>query len=95
MLNYPSCFGPALHAGLPREFVMMHDYVRALEFGDTPDYMGLCATLRALRARVGAKYPECRGRVCEACRGHAVWNCTYPQFFPFLYSHKTLHTTLF
>ena len=50
--------GSALHAGLPREFVMMHDYVRALEFGDTPDYMGLRATLRELGARVGAKYPE-------------------------------------
>ncbi len=31
---------------------------RALEFGDTPGYMGLRATLRELGARVGAKYPE-------------------------------------
>jgi len=50
--------GSALHAGLPREFAMLHEYARALEFGDTPDYMGLRATLRELGARVGAKYPE-------------------------------------
>jgi casein kinase I family protein HRR25 len=49
--------GPELHAGLPREFAMLHEYARALEFGDTPDYMGLRATLRELGARVGAKYP--------------------------------------
>jgi casein kinase I family protein HRR25 len=49
--------GPELLAGLPREFAMLHEYARALEFGDTPDYMGLRATLRELGARVGAKYP--------------------------------------
>ena len=49
--------GPELLAGLPREFSMLHEYARALEFGDTPDYMGLRATLRELGARVGAKYP--------------------------------------
>jgi casein kinase I homolog HRR25 len=49
--------GPELHAGLPREFGMLHEYARALEFGDTPDYMGLRATLRELGTRVGAKYP--------------------------------------
>src|SRR5712691_2855925 len=50
--------GLALHPGLPREFAMLHEYARALEFGDTPGYMGLRATLRELGARVGAKYPE-------------------------------------
>ncbi|KAH8991880.1 kinase-like domain-containing protein [Lactarius hatsudake] len=49
--------GPALHAGLPREFSMLHEYARALEFGDAPDYMGLRAMLRELGTRVGAKYP--------------------------------------
>jgi casein kinase I family protein HRR25 len=49
--------GSALHAGLPREFAMMHEYARALEFGDVPDYMGLRTMLRELGARVGAKYP--------------------------------------
>ena len=49
--------GPELHAGLHREFAMLHEYALALEFGDTPDYMGLRATLRELGARVGAKYP--------------------------------------
>ncbi|KAI9450485.1 kinase-like protein [Lactarius psammicola] len=49
--------GSALHAGLPREFAMLHEYARALEFGDVPDYTGLRAMLRELGARVGAKYP--------------------------------------
>src|SRR5260221_8780890 len=50
--------GLALHAGLPCKFTMLHEYARALEFGNTPDYMGLRATLRELGACVGAKYPE-------------------------------------
>jgi len=67
--------GSALHAGLPREFVMLHEYVRALEFGDTPDYMGLRATLRELGARVGAKYPESVDDVGDADQwGVFDWN---------------------
>src|SRR6266702_6493417 len=49
--------GSALHARLPRPFALLHEYARALEFGDAPDYMGLRAMLRELGARVGAKYP--------------------------------------
>jgi len=67
--------GSALHAGLPREFVMLHEYVRALEFGDSPDYMGLRATLRDLGARVGAKYPESVDDVGDADQwGVFDWN---------------------
>ncbi|KAA1470999.1 kinase-like protein [Dentipellis sp. KUC8613] len=45
-----------LTAGLPREFGALHEYARALAFGDTPDYAGVRALLRGLGARVGVRY---------------------------------------
>ncbi len=67
--------GSSLHAGLPREFAMMHEYARALEFGDTPDYMGLRAMLRDFGARVGAKYPASDDDVSAADQwGVFDWN---------------------
>jgi len=44
--------------GLPHEFGVLHEYTRALAFGDVPDYAGLRSLLRGLGARVGARYPE-------------------------------------
>jgi casein kinase I homolog HRR25 len=67
--------GSSLHTGLPREFAMLHEYARALEFGDTPDYMGLRAMLRDLGARVGAKYPASIDDVNAADQWDAFdWN---------------------
>ena len=44
--------------GLPREFSVLHDYARSLNFGDIPDYDGLRSLLRELGERVGARYPD-------------------------------------
>jgi casein kinase I family protein HRR25 len=67
--------GSALHAGLPREFAMLHEYARALEFGDVPDYMGMRAMLRELGTRVGAKYPALDDDVGAADQWGAFdWN---------------------
>ncbi len=67
--------GSALYASPPRKFAMLYEYACALEYGDTPDYMGHRATLRELRARVGGKYPESVDDVSAADEwGMFEWN---------------------
>ncbi|KAI0067524.1 kinase-like protein [Artomyces pyxidatus] len=43
---------------LPREFALLHEYARGLDFGDIPDYAGMRTLMRDLGKRVGVLYPE-------------------------------------